>query len=204
MEQRDELWPDGPCFYYDTALFPPGTDSFALAYFARPARGDTVCDLGSGTGLLGTLLLAREDSLIIENVELSAPAAALARKSFLENGWEGRAVFHTGDLRNASTRRTAREEVSCTLEDVCAAAKRILRYGGRFALVHRAERLTDVLCTLRASGIEPKRLRFLAKSAHSAPSLLLVEGKRGGKSGLILEPPLIPGSAEWDRVYFRK
>ena len=86
MEQRDELWPDGPCFYYDTALFPPGTDSFALAYFARPARGDTVCDLGSGTGLLGTLLLAREDSLIIENVELSAPAAALARKSFLENG----------------------------------------------------------------------------------------------------------------------
>ena len=79
MEQRDELWPDGPCFYYDTALFPPGTDSFALAYFARPARGDTVCDLGSGTGLLGTLLLAREDSLIIENVELSAPAAALAR-----------------------------------------------------------------------------------------------------------------------------
>ena len=103
MEQRDELWPDGPCFYYDTALFPPGTDSFALAYFARPARGDTVCDLGSGTGLLGTLLLAREDSLIIENVELSAPAAALARKSFLENGWEGRAVFHTGDLRNAST-----------------------------------------------------------------------------------------------------
>ena len=103
MEQRDELWPDGPCFYYDTALFPPGTDSFALAYFARPARGDTVCDLGSGTGLLGTLLLAREDSLIIENVELSAPAAALARKSFLENGWEGRAVFHTGDLRSAST-----------------------------------------------------------------------------------------------------
>lgn len=233
MEQRDELWPDGPCFYYDTALFPPGTDSFALAYFARPARGDRVCDLGSGTGLLGTLLLAREDSLIIENVELSASAAALARKSFLENGWEGRAVFHTGDLRNASTlplpgsvdyvisnppyfpagsgksadgeaRRTAREEVSCTLEDVCAAAKRILHYGGRFALVHRAERLTDVLCTLRASGIEPKRLRFLAKSADSAPSLLLVEGKRGGKSGLILEPPLIPGSAEWDRVYFRK
>ena len=214
MEQRDELWLDGPCFYYDTALFPPGTDSFALAHFARPARGDTVCDLGSGTGLLGTLLLARENSLIIENVELSAPAAALARKSFLENGWEGRAVFHTGDLRNASTLPlpgsvdyviSTAPNGSRTFSAPCVqAAKRILRYGGRFALVHRAERLTDVLCTLRASGIEPKRLRFLAKSADSAPSLLLVEGKRGGKSGLILEPPLIPGSAEWDRVYFRK
>ena len=52
MEKRDELWPHGPCFYYDTALFPPGTDSFCLAYFARPSRGDTVCDLGSGIGLL--------------------------------------------------------------------------------------------------------------------------------------------------------
>ena len=75
---------------------------------------------------------------------------------------------------------------------------------GRFALVHRAERLADVLCTMRAHGIEPKRLRFLAKSPSAAPSLLFVEGKRGGKSGLVIEPPLIPGSEEWDAVYFRK
>ena len=102
MEKRDELWPRGPCFYYDTALFPPGTDSFCLAYFARPSRGDTVCDLGSGIGLLGTLLLAREESLFIENVELSTPAAALARKTFAENGWADRAAFHEGDLRDVS------------------------------------------------------------------------------------------------------
>ena len=168
MEKRDELWPRGPCFYYDTALFPPGTDSFCLAYFARPSRGDTVCDLGSGIGLLGTLLLAREESLFIENVELSAPAAALARKTFAENGWADRAAFHEGDLRDVSVlpkagsvdyvisnppyfpagsgesakgeaRQIAREETACTLDDVCAAAQRVLRYGGRFTLVHRAE-----------------------------------------------------------------
>ena len=159
MEKRDELWPRGPCFYYDTALFPPGTDSFCLAYFARPSRGDTVCDLGSGIGLLGTLLLAREESLFIENVELSAPAAALARKTFAENGWADRAAFHEGDLRDVSVlpkagsvdyvisnppyfpagsgesakgeaRQIAREETSCKLDDVCAAAQRVLRYGG--------------------------------------------------------------------------
>ena len=152
MEKRDELWPHGPCFYYDTALFPPGTDSFCLAYFARPSRGDTVCDLGSGIGLLGTLLLARQESLFIENVELSAPAAALARKTFAENGWADRAAFHEGDLRDVSVlpkagsvdyvisnppyfpagsgesakgeaRQIAREETSCTLDDVCAAAQ---------------------------------------------------------------------------------
>ena len=196
MEKRDELWPRGPCFYYDTALFPPGTDSFCLAYFARPSRGDTVCDLG-------------------------------------ENGWADRAAFHEGDLRDVSVlpkagsvdyvisnppyfpadsgesakgeaRQIAREETSCTLDDVCAAAQRVLRYGGRFALVHRAERLADVLCAMRSHGIEPKRLRFLAKSPDAAPSLLFVEGKRGGKSGLVIEPPLVPNGEEWDAVYFRK
>lgn len=232
MEKRDELWQGGPCFYYDTALFPPGTDSFLLAYFARPARGETVCDLGSGTGLLGTLLLAREEELRLECVELLPEANALARRGFAENGWGERVTLRTGDLREravlppagsvdyavsnppyfpqgsglraaTAARQTAREEVSCTLADVCAAAARVLRWGGRFTLVHRAERLTDVLCTLRVSGIEPKRLRFFAASATAAPSLVLVEGRRGGKSGLTVEPPLLPRGEEWDKVYFR-
>ena len=68
----------------------------------------------------------------------------------------------------------------------------------------RAERLADVLCAMRSHGIEPKRLRFLAKSPDAAPSLLFVEGKRGGKSGLVIEPPLVPNGEEWDAVYFRK
>mgnify|MGYP004491022907 CR=1 FL=1 len=232
MEKKDHLWQGGPCFYYDSTLFPPGTDSFALAYFARPARGDRVCDLGSGTGLLGTLLLARDDTLHIENVELAAQAAALARRGFEENGWAARAVFRVGDLRDAAclpdagsvdyvisnppyfpagsgkssngeARQNAREEKTCTLDDVCAAARRILRWGGRFALVHRTGRLADVLCAMRAHGCEPKRLRFLAKAADASPSLVLVEGRRGGKSGLTVEPPLLPDSPEWDRVYFR-
>ncbi len=232
MEKKDYLWQGGPCFYYDTGLFPPGTDSFALAHFARPARDDAVCDLGSGTGLLGILLLARDSTLRLENVELSAPAQALAQRAFAENGWAERAGFRTGDLRERSVlppagsmdyvlsnppyfpagsgagakgeaRRTAREETHCTLSDVCAAAAYLLRWGGRFALVHRAGRLADVLCTLRAHGIEPKRLRFLAKAADAAPSLLLAEGRRGGKSGLVIEPPLVPGAPEWDAVYFR-
>lgn len=80
MEKRDELWPRGPCFYYDTALFPPGTDSFCLAYFARPSRGDTVCDLGSGIGLLGTLLLAREESLLSKMLSSPRPRQRLRER----------------------------------------------------------------------------------------------------------------------------
>ena len=230
MVRQDRLWPDGPLFYFDTALFPPTTDSFALGYFAQFRRGSAVCDLGCGTGLLGTLLLAREASLRMSNVEQNADALALARRTFAQNGWD--AAFFEGDLRNAgvlpaagsmdgcvcnppyfrsgsgksadgAARQTAREETQCTLAEVCAAAERVLRWGGTFALVHRPERLTDLLVELRAHGMEPKRLRFAAQSAPSAPTLVLLEAKRGGKPGLVIEPPLVIGSAEWDKVYFR-
>ena len=185
-----------------------------------------------GTALLGTLQLAREPSLTLFCVEQNAAANALAEKGFAENGWTERVTLRTGDLReNAAlpaagsmdyvvsnppyfpagsgasaageARQAAREEAGCTLADVCAAAARVLRWGGRFALVHRPERLSDLFCTLRAHGLEPKRLRFVASSAENAPSLALVEARRGGKTGLSVEPMLFIGSADWDEVYFR-
>ena len=99
MERKDFLRQGGPCFYFDTELFAPTTDSFALGWFAAPKRGERVCDLGSGTGLLGTLLLAREPSLTLFCVEQNAAANALAEKGFAENGWAERVTLRTGDLR---------------------------------------------------------------------------------------------------------
>ena len=211
MEHKDFLFSGGACFYYDDALFPPGTDSFALGYFARTKAGEAVCDLGSGTGLLGTLLLARNAALTVHCVEISDAATALAQKSFAENAWTDRAIFHnppyfkagSGASCGENARKTAREESLCTLDDVCAAAARVLRWGGRFCAVHRVERLTDLLCALRAHAMEPKRLRFVLPRSDAAPSLLLIEARRGGKSGLTVESPLVIGSEEWDKVYFR-
>lgn len=230
MVKQDHLWDGGPSFYFDTSVFPPTTDSFALGYFARPRRGDAVCDLGCGAGLLGTLLLARESSLRLVNVEQNIEALDLARRTFADNGWD--ADFRAGDLRDAAVlpkagsmdyvvcnppyfksgsgksadgaaRQNAREEAQCTLSDVCAAAARILRWGGSFALVYRPERLVDLLAELRGHGMEPKRLRFVAQSADAAPTLALLEAKRGGKPGLTIEPPLVIGGEEWEKVYFR-
>ncbi|MFR0799211.1 MAG: methyltransferase [Oscillospiraceae bacterium] len=99
MERKDFLRQGGPCFYFDTELFAPTTDSFALGWFAAPKRGERVCDLGSGTGPLGTLLLAREPSLTLFCVEQNAAANALAEKGFAENGWAERVTLRTGDLR---------------------------------------------------------------------------------------------------------
>ena len=236
MERTDRLNGTDWLFHYDDNCFPPGTDSFLLSSLPQLKPGLRVLDLGAGSGLLGMLLLRRCPDITVTGLELDPLAAALGQRNAQENGLS-QLSFRQGDLRDSSNvpagqfdlvicnppyfpagsgasapgaaRRTAREEVSCTLEDVCSAAVRALRWSGSFCLVHRADRLTDVLCAMRAARLEPKRLRFVQKNATTAPSLLLAEGRMGGNPGLKPEPPLIlqqsDGSptAEVDAIYYR-
>ena len=239
MEHCDQLSPNGYRFFYDDTLFQPGTDTFLLASLPKLKPGLRICDLGSGTGLLGLLLLQRQPDMTVTGVELLDAAADLADKTAEVNGLSHRLRTVRGDLRTcrqwfptgsfdlvvsnppyyptqsgkmapSSTRRTARSEDRCTLKELCSAASYLLRWGGSFCLVHKPERLTDLLCTLRDCAIEPKRLRLVCTRPEKAPSLILVEGRRGGKPGLSIEAPLIlqqaDGSptAELDALYFRQ
>lgn len=239
MEHWEALTPGGYRFVYDDDLFRPGTDTFLLSSLPRLKPGLRVCDLGCGTGLLGLLLLQRQPALSVIGVELQEAAVRLAEKTVLENNLTDRLAFRQADLRDVKShfptgsfdlvvcnppyypsasgalaekaaRRAARSEVSCTLADVCAAAAYLLRWGGSFCLVHKPERLTDLLCALRQANLEPKRLRFVCPAAGSPPSLLLLEGRRGGKPGLTMESPLILQNSdgtptrEVDTIYFRQ
>lgn len=112
----------------------------------------------------------------------------------------------TGLISEADSARIARHETLCTLDDVCAAAAWLLRFGGRFCLCQLPERLVDVLTAMRQNGLEPKRVRFVQQHSHSAPWLVLVEGKRGAKPFLQIDPPLIlreggKTSPEMERIY---
>ncbi len=97
----------------------------------------------------------------------------------------------TGKEAPVSEIEIARAEVLCTVEDVCRTAAFLLRWGGSFFCVHRPDRLADLICAMRDADIEPKRLRFVQPRDNAPPSMVLVEGKRGGKSGLTVQPPLI-------------
>ena len=215
----DTLWPGGPRFLHSADGFRLSTDSVLLAHFAAPLRADTIFDLGCGAGVLTVLLQLSHPAAQVEGIELRAEAAALCRRNLAENGLPDGGIL-TGDLREHRAllragaydlvvsnppyfaadrgytapdpaRAAARDERTCSLDDVCAAAAYLCRWGGAFALVHRPERLADIFCTMRAHGLEPKRLRPVQHRFDRAPNLALIEARRGGRPGLTVCAPLL-------------
>lgn len=114
----------------------------------------------------------------------------------------------SGRLPETEALRAARSETGCTLEDVCAAAAWLLRWGGSFCLVHKPERLADLCCALRTRGLEPKRLRLVCRRAGT-PLPAAVGGppgrtaRAGHRRPLCLEDGTGRPTAELDNAYFR-
>lgn len=238
MKDLETLWEGGPVFR-QAAHVRLGTDTVLLADFVPAGRCRRGIELGCASGAALLLLLAREERLHMTGLELLPEAAALARENLAANALENRGEIVCGDLRRHRAlfpagafdlvvanppyypvgsgavspdpaRAAARGELTCTLGEVCAAAAWLCRTGGRVCLVHKPERLAELLCALSACGIEPKRLRTVARRAECAPSLVLVEGRRGARPGLRIEAPLVlqdehgGESEELRRIYRRK
>lgn len=202
-----------------TGGFPLGSDTMSLADFVRLRPGAAVCDLGCGGGALGLLLCAADPSCRVTGIELDSAACAAAAENFAQTSLNGRCTLIPGDLREIrsmlpagafsdavsnppyfpaaspvspdSARAAARSELGCSLDTLCAAASWVLRNGGRFSLVYRAERLCGLVCALRRHRLEPKRLRPVRHSPGSPVKLLLLEARKGGKPGLTFEPELL-------------
>jgi tRNA1(Val) A37 N6-methylase TrmN6 len=209
-----------------------------LADFADVKKGNRVLDLGTGTGIIPELLAGKTEASCITGLEIQESMAEMAARSVRLNGQDDRIRIVCGDIRNApdtfglssfevvvsnppymaggrglvnpsDTRAISRHELLCTLEDVVGAASRLLVPGGQFAMVHRPQRLVDILCTMRGCGIEPKYLRFVHPAPAKKPNLVLVKGTRGGRPELkMLEPLCVYDeegrfSREIDQIYGR-
>lgn len=202
-----------------------GTDAFLLADFATPKKGEFAADLGTGCGIIPSLWLSQGAAAEILGVEIQPEACQLAERTISENGCSDRFSVLCADMRELAgkvereryhlvtcnppyftgcsgyispdpQRASARSELSCSIEDVCMAARYLVRYGGRFCMCHRPERLPDVICAMRAAGIEPKRMRLVHNRPEGAPWLVLLEGRRGGRPSLDILPPLVMRGAD--------
>lgn len=213
-----------------------GTDAVLLADFAQPRPRERMVDLGTGTGIIALLCASRQEGLCCTAVEIQPEMADMAARSVQLNGIEGRVQVLCEDFRLAhrvlgcekytlavcnppygkaggtlhserETERIARHEGDCTIEDVCLSAFRLLRTGGRFAVVFPAPRMLELMCAMRNARLEPKRVRTVHHRAGDAPKLVLVEAIKGGGSMLHWLPPLILQSddgaptAEYLRIY---
>lgn len=221
------------------AHFRVSTDSMVLADFCRIRPRSRVLDLGCGCGTLSLLALGAHPDILVDGVEIQPEAAQQARENASRNALAGRMRVICGDLRQPNaeiapgsyncvisnppyyplqsgrtrtqdTLAIARSECCCTLAELCSAAARALTWGGRFFLVHKPERLTDLLVSLRQSRLEPKRIRFVRHQAESGVSLVLLEACLGGRPGLQYEPDLIlyndagQETAACRRIYHRQ
>lgn len=197
-----------------------GTDAFLLSAYLPPAHGGRAVELGCGTGIVSLLCAARGQYAHIDAVEVQADFAELAARNAELNGLSERVTVRCADLRDlraadlggevdavlanppymradtgklnrSDAKAIARHELFGGIGDFCAAAARLLRWGGRFGCVWRPDRLIDLLAAMREHGLEPKRMTAVHGDASAPASMVLLEARRGGAPGLIYTPPLL-------------
>ena len=236
-ERVDDLQRSGLVIIQNPARPRFSMDAVLLSEFATVRQGDRCIDLGAGTGVIPLLVWARRAPGRMVGVEIQADMADMARRSVELNGLADKIEIIHDDLKNAADvfgvgcfdvvlsnppylrmdwgvpsaeqeLALARHEVACTLEVVTTAAGKLLKTHGRLAIVHRPARLSDLLTAMRASHIEPARLRFVQARSTSPPMMVLAEGVKESKATLKVMPALVlygedgGYTDEIDRIYF--
>ena len=205
-----EYLPNGFTLSLPEGTFPLSTDSMVLTHFIRLPKHAAVLDLGSGCGTLGLLLCSRDPGCSVTGIELDPTAHAAALENIQRNGLVSRMTSICGDLRSVSeifspgafsccvsnppyfsggpaskTTPLARREDTCTPEDLFRSAAWALKYGGDFFLVHKPERLAELITRGAEQKLEAKSLCLVRHKAEAPVNLILLRFRKGAKPGLV-------------------
>ncbi len=202
---------DGFCF---------GIDSVLLSDFAKEIKKDSVvADLGTGTGIIGILLSGKTKIKKIYGIEIQEEVANMAKRSIKLNNLEEKFeiindniknIFNyleknscdaivtnppykkenTGIINENKLKLISRHEIEASLEDFIKVSAQLLKINGSLYMVHRPERLTDIIYNLRKYKLEPKKIRFIQPSKNKEPNLVLIKAVKNGKSFLKIEKML--------------
>ena len=219
-ERLDDLQIGGLELIQNPSGFCFGVDAVFLSDFVKVKPGETVLDMGTGNGIIPILLSAKTAGKKFTGLEIQADTADMARRSVAYNGLENRVEIVTGDIKEAAdifkpaffdvitanppyilsdhglrnpddAKAAARHEVLCTLDDILRGSMRLLQDKGRFYMVHRPFRLTEIMRKMNYYKLEPKRIQFIHPYVDKEPVLVLIEGVRSAKPRVTVEPPLI-------------
>lgn len=198
-----------------------GTDAFLLAKYAGVTQHSVACDLCTGCGIIPLIMCKNIKPQKVYGMDIQEEAISLLKQTVEENALSDTVVPVLCDLRDfpqsvipyesvdivtanppymtsgsgyeklSRAQAIARHELMCNIEDVCGAAARLLKYGGLLKMCHRPERLSDVINAMRLCKIEPKSITFVHNSISDRPWLFLITGKKGAKSGMTVEKPMI-------------
>ena len=219
-ERLDELHRNGYWIIQDPGRFCFGMDAVLLSGFAKVKPGERALDLGTGTGIIPILLEAKTKGEHFTGLEIQPESADMAARSVAYNHLEEKITIVTGDIREASARfgagsfevittnppymigqhgiqndanakTIARHEVLCDLDDILRESAKMLKQGGRFYMVHRPFRLTEIMQVLTKYKLEPKRMQLVYPYIDREPNMVLIEALKGGNSRITVERPLI-------------
>ena len=197
-----------------------GMDSVLLSDFAKNIKNNsTVLDLGTGTGIIPILLCGKTNLRKVVGIEIQKDVANMAKRSSQLNNLQDRfEVVNTNiiDLKNIYEKQSfdvivtnppykkentgiineneakliSRHEITANLEDFISISKDLLKDKGEFYMVHRPERLVDILSLMRKYKIEPKILKFVSPNKNKEPNLILIKGIKNANSFLKIEKNL--------------
>ncbi|MFC0472864.1 tRNA1(Val) (adenine(37)-N6)-methyltransferase [Halalkalibacter kiskunsagensis] len=202
-------------------VFSFSIDAILLGRFVQvPIQKGQILDLCTGNGVIPLLLTTRTKAQLV-GVEIQSRLADMAKRSATLNDVHNRIQFLESDLneipsavkkssfdvvtcnppyfetiteheRNRNEHLAiARHEIYCTLEDVIRVSSQYVKQKGKVAIVHRPERLTDIMTFMRSYRIEPKRIQFIHPKKEKDANMVLVEGIKDGRSGVKCLPPIV-------------
>lgn len=219
-EVIEDMLIDGLKIIQNVDLYRFTSDSVLLSEFARVRNGDKIADFCSGSGIVAYHLYAlhrkERKGLSFSLFEIQSALAKLSEKTAALNGFDCfetvncplqeipehyreqfslvtcNPPYERGGLENDCYEKAiCRKEITITLPEIAKAAAFALKFGGRFALVHRADRLAEICYTLKAVNIEVKRVQFVVGRENTKPYLVLIEGVKGGKPATELLPTIV-------------
>lgn len=203
--------PQGFCF---------GMDAVLLSSFAKVKKNQKVMDLCTGSGVIPILLAGKTQAEEIHGLEIQEDYADMANRSVKMNELEQRITIQCGDVKDIKNlygtmsfsvvtvnppymtenhglqniyepKTIARHEVLLALEDVVRAGSYLLHQSGSFNMIHKPFRLAEIIRIMKEYHLEPKRIRFVHPYIDKEPTMVLIEGIKGGKERVTIEPPLI-------------